>query len=60
MSEAPRLAARPKISAVQEVMLLWAMCFAAIIVTFIVYRPFAKPVSTVAFLYLPLWAMRKR
>ncbi len=54
-------ATRPKApTALGEVFGLWAACFAAIVVTYVAYTPAAKPVATVAFLYLPLMAMRRR
>ncbi|MHB8873701.1 MAG: myxosortase MrtX [Myxococcaceae bacterium] len=46
--------------AVREVLLVWAACFAAIVVTFLTLNGYAKLVATVGFLYLPLLAMRRR
>jgi len=49
------------LSAVQEVFLLWSASFAAIVVSFLLLpKGGAKIVATVSFLYLPLWAMRRR
>jgi uncharacterized protein len=45
---------------VREVLLLWAVAFSAILLTHAALPYLAKPVATVAFLYLPLWAMRRR
>ncbi|MBI3184229.1 MAG: CPBP family intramembrane metalloprotease [Myxococcales bacterium] len=50
--------ARP--SAVHEALLLWGVCFAAIVVAYLAITPYAKLVATLGFLYLPLWAMRRR
>ncbi|HXX32745.1 MAG TPA: MXAN_2755 family glutamic-type intramembrane protease [Myxococcaceae bacterium] len=50
----------PRRQALREALLLWGIAFLAIVVTFTVARSLAKPVATVAFLYLPLWAMRRR
>ena len=44
----------------REALLLWAVAFLAILATHAIYPYLAKPVATVAFLYLPLWAMRQR
>lgn len=65
MSEAQLadLEGRPRrfaLGAVQESLVLWAICFAAIVVTFVTFTQHAKVVATVGFLYLPLWAMRRR
>ncbi len=66
MSQAPaptRLEAAPAWlpkGAVAEALLLWALCFLSIIVTFIVFPRYAKLVATAGFLYLPLVAMRRR
>lgn len=52
-----------KLSAVQEALLLWAVSFAGILVTFAIFggtASYAKVVATVSFLYLPLLAMRRR
>ncbi len=49
-----------KLSAVQEVFVLWAVGFLGIIVSFLLFRGFAKLVATLGFLYLPLLAMDKR
>ncbi|MFZ5470537.1 MAG: myxosortase MrtX [Myxococcota bacterium] len=48
------------LSAVQEVFLLWGVCFAGIVLTYVTFSPYAKLVATVGFLYLPLWGMRRR
>ncbi len=47
-------------SPVAEAFTLWALCFLAIIVTYLTLTPYAKLVATAGFLYLPLWAMRRR
>ncbi len=44
----------------REALLLWAIAFLAILVAHMTAASLAKPVATVAFLYLPLWAMRRR
>lgn len=49
-----------RLSAVQEALLLWGLCFSAIVVAWVTFRPYAKVVATIGFLYLPLWAMRRR
>ncbi|MGA9521107.1 MAG: MXAN_2755 family glutamic-type intramembrane protease [Myxococcaceae bacterium] len=52
-----------RLSAVQEVFLLWAVGFIGIIVAFAAFGGsggHAKVVATVGFLYLPLLAMRRR
>lgn len=52
-----------RLSAVQEVLVLWGAGFAAIILAFVVFggsAGYAKVVATVGFLYLPLLAMRAR
>ena len=46
--------------AVREAVGLWALCFALIIVTFVAVKPAAKLVATLAFLYLPEFALRHR
>jgi uncharacterized protein len=55
--DAPRWLPR---GAVAEAFTLWAVCFLAIIVTYLTLTPYAKLVATAGFLYLPLWAMRRR
>lgn len=47
-------------SPAHEALVLWALAFVAILVTYALARSWAKPVATVVFLYLPLWAMRRR
>jgi membrane protease YdiL (CAAX protease family) len=47
-------------TAVAEALALWALCFLAIVVTYLTITPYAKLVATAGFLYLPLWAMRSR
>jgi membrane protease YdiL (CAAX protease family) len=47
-------------TAVAEALLMWALCFLAIIVTYLTLTPYAKLVATAGFLYLPLYAMRSR
>jgi uncharacterized protein len=44
----------------REALLLWGVSFLAILVTHLTVPVLAKPAATVAFLYLPLWAMRRR
>jgi uncharacterized protein len=44
----------------REALLLWALAFLAILLAHATVPYLAKPVATVAFLYLPLWAMRRR
>ena len=46
--------------AVGEALTLWALCFLAIVVTYLTLTPYAKLVATAGFLYLPLYAMRTR
>lgn len=50
----------PDSSPLREALLLWAAAFLAILLTHASLPYLAKPVATVAFLYLPLWAMRRR
>ena len=47
-------------AAAPEAFALWALCFLAIVVTYVTVTPYAKLVATAGFLYLPLWAMRRR
>lgn len=47
-------------SAAKEALALWAICFAAIVATFLTWTAAAKLVATVGFLYLPVLAMRAR
>lgn len=47
-------------SPAEEALLLWALAFLAILVTYALAREWAKPVATLVFLYLPLWAMQRR
>lgn len=52
-----------RLSAVQEVLLLWGLSFASILLAFALFggaTGHAKIVATVGFLYLPLVAMRRR
>lgn len=49
-----------RVQPLREALGLWAVAFLAIVATFTLARPWAKPVATVAFLYLPLWAMERR
>ncbi len=46
--------------AVAEVVTLWAVCFGAIVVTYLTLTDWAKLVATVGFLYLPQFATRPR
>lgn len=55
------LAARlTRLGAAKEAMAIWALSFVAIIIAFVIYRPAAKVVATLSFLYLPLLAMGVR
>jgi membrane protease YdiL (CAAX protease family) len=49
-------------SAASEAIKLWALCFLLIVLAYVTppTRPYAKLVATAGFLYLPLWAMRRR
>lgn len=47
-------------TAVQEVLFLWGVSFATIVITFVIVPGYAKLAATVTFLYLPLLAMRVR
>lgn len=47
-------------SAVREALVVWSLGFGAILVAWLVYRPAAKLVATVGFLYLPVLAMSVR
>ncbi len=47
-------------AAVNEVLVLWAVCFGGILVTFIAFQGWAKLVATLGFLYLPQFACRQR
>ncbi len=52
-----------RLSAVQEVLLLWAVSFGSIVLAFALFggaSGHAKVVATVGFLYLPLLAMKRR
>jgi membrane protease YdiL (CAAX protease family) len=50
-----------RLTAPQEVFLVWATSFAAIVVTYgLLPKGFAKVAATVSFLYLPLLVMRRR
>lgn len=54
-------APKPRLQpAVVEALAVWAACFAAIVLTFVTFAPYAKLAATVAFLYFPLVAMRRR
>lgn len=46
--------------AAAEAVSLWAVCFAAIVITYLTATGFAKVVATVGFLYLPLLSMDRR
>lgn len=48
------------VSATREVFVLWALCFGAVLVAWLIFTPAAKLVATVGFLYLPLLAMNVR
>lgn len=47
-------------SAAREALTLWAVCFGATLVAYQAWTPAAKIVATVGFLYLPLYATRRR
>lgn len=60
-SEATReLPAWLKADAAREALVVWALCFGATLLAFALWRPAAKIVATVGFLYLPLWATQHR
>jgi membrane protease YdiL (CAAX protease family) len=46
--------------AAKEALAVWALCFGATLLAFALFRPAAKVVATVGFLYLPLWATKHR
>ena len=46
--------------AAAEALTLWALCFGAIVVTFVTVPWAATLVATMGFLYLPLWSMDRR
>ena len=54
------VAPRWKPKAVQEALIVWGLSFAAIVVTFVLLRGYAKLVATAGFLYLPMLFMRDR
>ncbi len=57
----PEAKLRPAgLSAPKEVLLLWGVSFGAILAAYLVSANLAKLVATAGFLYLPLWAMRRR
>jgi len=47
-------------NAAHEALVVWALLFGAVVLAFIFYRPAAKIVATVGFLYLPLMAVQHR
>lgn len=47
-------------SAVREALVIWALGFGGILISWLVYQPSAKVVATVGFLYLPVLAMSVR
>lgn len=47
-------------SAVREALVIWALGFSGILIAWLIYRPAAKLVATVGFLYLPVLAMSVR
>lgn len=51
---------KPPHSPLKESLLLWGLCFLAIVVAMVFFSPWAKIVATVCFLYLPVWSMRER
>ncbi len=57
----PEAKLRPAaLSAPREVLLVWGVSFGAILAAYLVSANLAKLVATAGFLYLPLWAMRRR
>ncbi len=46
--------------AASEALFIWALCFGAVVLAFLVWRPAAKIIATVGFLYLPLVAVQHR
>lgn len=54
------LTAQLKRSAVREALIIWGLAFGTILIAWLIYRPAAKLVATVGFLYLPLLAMNPR
>jgi uncharacterized protein len=53
-------AALARLSAVQEAVLVWAFCFATVVIAYVAYTPSAKIVATIGFLYVPPMVMRRR
>lgn len=47
-------------NAAHEALALWALCFAGVLIGYLVWKPAAKIIATVGFLYLPLWAVQHR
>lgn len=47
-------------TAVAETLSLWAVCFAATVVSYLAWQPAGKFVATIGFLYLPLLSMDRR
>lgn len=46
--------------AAREALVLWAVCFAAVLIGFVIWKPLGKVFATVGFLYLPLHAIAYR
>jgi uncharacterized protein len=55
-----KLIAKVPREAAREAITLWAVCFGAIVLTFLIAQPAAKLVATVGFLYLPIIGMDRR
>ncbi|MDP1822085.1 MAG: MXAN_2755 family glutamic-type intramembrane protease [Archangium sp.] len=47
-------------SAAREAFAIWGVCFAATLIAYQPWKPAAKIVATIGFLYLPLYACRRR
>jgi hypothetical protein len=47
-------------NAAREALAIWALCFAGVIIGFLIWRPAAKIIATIGFLYLPLHAVSCR
>jgi len=47
-------------NAAREALAIWALCFAGVVIGFLIWRPAAKIIATIGFLYLPLHAVSYR
>ncbi|MFN0063152.1 MAG: myxosortase MrtX [Myxococcaceae bacterium] len=56
----PPPVAEKHLSPVREVLTAWSIAFGVLLIAFLVARPWAKVLATVAFLYVPLWFLRRR